>query len=242
MTASALTSSGMTIELALPIDHETLGRQAKGCLDLAWHTDAPGISGKLAMRYEWADSDTLIAHDALPFDPADLIALAEEVGRWQPCTVIGGKGGAYSDRAHRDTDELTILEQVDPRLLAYEAGFLASIHALGMVYRARNPFAGSSLMRATPVGLLRYGPKQHFGLHVDTINREDHLVGHRQLSFVAFLNQPTKGGALTFPRQGLTIEPRPGCAVLFPSGFTHPHRAEPVVEGVKYSAVTWLTL
>lgn len=241
MQASVNAAGGYNLDVALPIGWETMGKADRGELDFAWRASS-GSAGKLRVVFEWVGDhkDILVAYRALPFDPAELVSLAEEVGGWRSATVIGSDGDAYADRAHRDTDELVVLQQRDPRLREYELAFLTSLHAMGQVYRARNPFALSR--RATPVSLLRYGPGQRFGLHVDQINREDGIVGNRQLSYVAFLAAPTKGGALDFPRQGVKVDPVAGCAVMFPSCFTHPHEALPVEEGTKVSAVTWLTV
>lgn len=63
----------------------------------------------------------------------------------------------------------------------------------------------------------------------------------RTVSIVAFPYSTTKvGGELTFPHFGITIKPKTGSVVIFPSNFPYTHTAHPVEDGVKYSLVTWL--
>lgn len=50
-------------------------------------------------------------------------------------------------------------------------------------------------------------------------------------------------GETEFITQGLRLPPKKGTMVLWPAGFTHPHRGNPVYEDdVKYIATGWLEL
>jgi predicted 2-oxoglutarate/Fe(II)-dependent dioxygenase YbiX len=57
---------------------------------------------------------------------------------------------------------------------------------------------------------------------------------------VAFLEEPEAGGELEFPFFGVTIKPKAGSVVLFPSNFPYVHIANPVTAGTKCSLVTWV--
>ena len=61
----------------------------------------------------------------------------------------------------------------------------------------------------------------------------------RVFSMVATLGQPISGGQLEFPTIGVTVEPKAGSVILFPSNFPYLHIAHPVSEGIKFSMVTW---
>ena len=82
---------------------------------------------------------------------------------------------------------------------------------------------------------IKYGPGQHFMEH------HDHGYSYNcTLSAVSYINDDYEGGELFFRLQNLTIKPKAGDLYLFPSNFMYPHRAMPVISGVKYSIVTML--
>jgi prolyl 4-hydroxylase len=72
------------------------------------------------------------------------------------------------------------------------------------------------------------------------------------LTVFLYLNgEGLKGGETDFPRLGLSVVPKKGRAVLWPSVFDHDpnhndqrsdHQALPVLEGVKYGANAWIHL
>src|SRR5690606_14493049 len=64
--------------------------------------------------------------------------------------------------------------------------------------------------------------------------------GQRSITAMAYLNAVEEGGATTFPRLGISFEPRPGCLLIWnnadPDGTPNPwtiHSGDPVVKGVK---------
>lgn len=85
------------------------------------------------------------------------------------------------------------------------------------------------------MNFIKYGPGQHFQEHHDNGYSYNCV-----LSSVAYPNDDYEGGELYFRLQNLNIKPRAGDLYLFPSNFMYPHRAMPVISGVKYSIVTML--
>lgn len=85
------------------------------------------------------------------------------------------------------------------------------------------------------MNFIRYGEGQHFQEHAD------HGFSYNStVSLVGYPNDNYEGGELYFRLQNLTIKPKAGDLYIFPSSFTHPHRAMPVKSGIKYSLVTML--
>jgi Rps23 Pro-64 3,4-dihydroxylase Tpa1-like proline 4-hydroxylase len=86
--------------------------------------------------------------------------------------------------------------------------------------------------------LLKYSPGQHFRKHCDVI--EGHpIYGLRRVSFVALLNTGYRGGELVFDQQGISITPRNGSIIFFPANTSYPHESLDIIEGTKYSVVSW---
>lgn len=82
--------------------------------------------------------------------------------------------------------------------------------------------------------VVKYNDGQFYDIHIDN------TLDTRLVSIVFFLNDNFAGGDLFFPKQSLSIQPKRGRVVAFPSFYTHPHRAQPVINGTKYALVTWL--
>ena len=86
--------------------------------------------------------------------------------------------------------------------------------------------------------LFKYPEGYYYKEHVDHgIANEE--MQKRQITTVLYLNDNYVGGEITFPRQGISYKPEIGEVVVFPSNYTHPHIAEEIKEGTKYSCVTW---
>lgn len=64
-----------------------------------------------------------------------------------------------------------------------------------------------------------------------------------QVSAAVRLNDGYEGASLRFPRQGYDNAELPvGTLLAWPSLVTHPHEAEPITAGVKYSLTIWCEL
>ncbi|GKY90387.1 hypothetical protein MPSEU_000012700 [Mayamaea pseudoterrestris] len=99
--------------------------------------------------------------------------------------------------------------------------------------------------------LLRYEEDEFYQTHNDYIPYNiDRPSGVRVLTFYMYLNDVAEGGGTNFPRaSNLTVTPKRGRAVLWPSVYDHDpnrkdprsdHQAQKVVKGVKYGANAWI--
>ncbi|MDJ1180897.1 2OG-Fe(II) oxygenase [Roseofilum sp. BLCC_M91] len=96
--------------------------------------------------------------------------------------------------------------------------------------------------------VLRYKEGDFYLPHVDT-NHGDHQPFHikkRKTSVVIFLNNLYQGGALTFygliqknnwKSYGFPVDGKPGLLLAFSSELIH--EVEPVVQGTRYTIVSW---
>ncbi len=57
--------------------------------------------------------------------------------------------------------------------------------------------------------------------------------------WMIYLNDVETGGKTEFKFQELEVRPAAGTLVIWPAGFTHPHRANPDLVGKKYIATGW---
>lgn len=76
------------------------------------------------------------------------------------------------------------------------------------------------------------GPGTHFKVHAD------HGPAYvTTISVVAYVNDDYKGGELYFPRFNLTLKPKKGDVVIFPSTYIYEHASNDMISGTKYSIV-----
>ena len=64
--------------------------------------------------------------------------------------------------------------------------------------------------------------------------------GDRILAWTLYLNDVEEGGETEFLYQSLRVKPKTGTFTLFPTQFTHTHRGNPPLSGVKYIATGWI--
>lgn len=89
--------------------------------------------------------------------------------------------------------------------------------------------------------LIRYVPNtekpEYFHDHADNWSTDS---ATRQLSIIIYLNDVEEGGATVFPFYNITVKPKKGTILLFPSFYTYTHHGEQPKSGPKYIIVTWL--
>jgi prolyl 4-hydroxylase len=98
--------------------------------------------------------------------------------------------------------------------------------------------------------LLRYEKDQFYNVHTDYVDyQKERPSGVRILTFYFYLTDVEEGGGTSFPNVGLTVQPKRGQAVLWPSVLDEDpnqgdrrtdHTALPVIKGVKYGANAWI--
>jgi len=108
------------------------------------------------------------------------------------------------------------------------------------------------LANAESLQLLRYEEGQYYKIHHDYIRHEQQsMQGPRILTAFLYLNDVEEGGGTNFSELDITVEPKLGRALLWPSvkdDDPHQfdprayHQALPVVRGIKYASNVWLHL
>lgn len=96
--------------------------------------------------------------------------------------------------------------------------------------------------------MLKYEPGQFYKAHHDQQSAHWTPQGVRMYTFFVYLNTPEEGGGTRFTDLGITVTPKLGRAVLWPSVFDHDlrtsdrrttHEALPVIKGFKHAANLW---
>lgn len=61
----------------------------------------------------------------------------------------------------------------------------------------------------------------------------------RVTAFMVYLNDVEDGGETEFLFESLRVKPTKGTLVVWPAGYTHAHRGNPPLSGVKYVVTSW---
>ena len=96
-----------------------------------------------------------------------------------------------------------------------------------------------------PVQFLCYPVGGHYkghndGEHFNYKTRQWEKIMPRDVSFLFYLNDQYGGGELEFPDLGLTIKPKKGMMIAFPSYKEFAHMVHPVTWGHRYTLVSWV--
>lgn len=87
----------------------------------------------------------------------------------------------------------------------------------------------------TGYSLLRYNEGQFYVQHTDSFVHQQ-----RSASCSINLNEDYDGGEFAFFDREIMIRTKSGSAIMFPSNFMYPHEIMPVINGTRYSIITWL--
>jgi 2OG-Fe(II) oxygenase superfamily len=85
------------------------------------------------------------------------------------------------------------------------------------------------------------------GVHADNCRRDakgewaPNHTPNRDVTAIYYLSEGFVGGELVLPQWGLSIKPRPGLLVTFPSDGRHMHQVDRVESGERYTLTVWMT-
>ena len=86
------------------------------------------------------------------------------------------------------------------------------------------------------IKIQKYNPDECYSaLHCETMGGDLDRV----LAWMIYLNNVTDGGETEFPSQDKKFQPRCGDLLIWPAGFTHPHRGIVSKTQVKYIVTGW---
>ena len=129
--------------------------------------------------------------------------------------------------------------------LDWDPGFISSFHKrfydyIYPIYNIQYPvLQGLQKHKSKHIKIQKTCPTQ--GYHVWHCEHNA-FPGDRDrvLAWILYLNDVEEGGETEFLYQSLRIKPKTGTFALFPAHFTHTHRGNPPLSGVKYIATGWI--
>jgi hypothetical protein len=118
----------------------------------------------------------------------------------------------------------------------------AAIYDCLLEYIKIFPEVASSIWWRSPGHVATYKDGQHMGSHHDngveytpgTTPENEHAI-HNVITGSVILNRDYAGGHLSFANGGISVRPRAGSVIFYPSNYIGAHAVEPVTEGIRYS-------
>lgn len=106
------------------------------------------------------------------------------------------------------------------------------------------PYFSADLDKFEEPTALKYEKGGKFDAHADSEHWSDQenrwiRSQNRDYSILLYLNQGFTGGDISFPNLNITIAPKRGMLVTFPSDHRFMHAAEPLLSGERYVLVSW---
>lgn len=140
------------------------------------------------------------------------------------------------------SDDISV--NINPQIeLSWDNGFIKTFHerfyeCIYPSYNIQYPILQNlNKHRAKHIKIQKTFPTR--GYHVWHCEHNPH-ESNRILSWILYLNDVEEGGETEFLYQSMRIKPKAGTCILFPAYFTHTHRGNPPLSGVKYIATGWV--
>jgi predicted 2-oxoglutarate/Fe(II)-dependent dioxygenase YbiX len=150
-------------------------------------------------------------------------------------TAIGGKGNINKEIRNCKTIGISLNEVIEKnknvRKILDDEVFQSTKKAI-KIYNEK--FKQAHISKDSGYQLLKYEKGGFYTQHVDSFTEIP-----RTISCSFTLNDSFKGGEFSFFNNTLVYPLKKGSAIMFPSNFLYPHSVLPVINGTRYSIVTW---
>jgi hypothetical protein len=192
------------------------------------------------LKHEKLESNILLWKNVISKENCNtIIKLIEENSDWQNAKV-GNKENTKEDTSYRSNkvDYLTSRFGINSNVywchntIGY--GIKKVVEETVKEYNYNKNDLNYFVSQDEGFQVLKYEKGQFYKTHLDTSKENG-----RVLSVLLYLNEDYEGGETYFPRQDIKIKGEQGDVLLFPSNYCYPHSAEEILNGIKYSVVTW---
>ena len=156
------------------------------------------------------------------------------ISKWENWTASNDKDLVYGktktiNKANLKTS--TGSDLVDKKTLYIANSFLMAFQMCTDRYLAsRNLDKDRYNLNLDSVTIKAWNEGQSMGPHFDGQD------GNKDLAFslVAYVNDDYEGGEISFPNHNITIKPKAGSLIMFPSQDPYIHEVKPIISGTRY--------
>lgn len=156
------------------------------------------------------------------------------ISKWENWTASNDKDLVYGKTKTINKANLkksTGSDLVDKKTLYIANSFLMAFQMCTDRYLAsRNLDKDNYNLNLDSVTIKAWNEGQAMGPHFDGQD------GNKDLAFslVAYVNDDYEGGEISFPNHNITVKPKAGSLIMFPSQEPYIHEVKPIVSGTRY--------
>lgn len=183
------------------------------------------------MKFSWVDDFILNVENIININ--DFVETAEEIKCWSKAELI-----EQGDLKIQTSSNLTISGKVDERLTPFEEKIYEAIKTVSKIYQDKFHYVPIMVDRGYVMSKLQ--AEEQYPAQVDNLLIDQKLMD-RQITVIFTLDDKFNGGEIYFPVQKITLDPKPGSALIFPANFCYPYTHMPVLAGTKHIVRTWLS-
>ena len=156
------------------------------------------------------------------------------ISKWEDWTASNDKSLVYGKTKYVNTAALkqtTGSEEIDRRTL-YIANSLIMAFEMCMdrYFEGRVLDKNNHELDLNRIPIKEWYEGQSMGPHFDGQDGNMDLA----YSLVAYLNDDYEGGEIHFPDQNITVKPKAGSLIMFPSQIPYIHEVKPITSGTRY--------
>lgn len=157
------------------------------------------------------------------------IDIAENINDWQD-PKIGGSSGPVVDKLARSCEITKLISTFKNPKEWFEIAQILWTYGNEYSRDFFVPFAGMEILQ-----MIKYNPNTDFYKpHADS--GPDFP---RCISSILYLNNIDEGGDTYFDKFNISVSPKAGRLLMFPSNFIYTHEGRPPINQTKYVIVTW---
>jgi predicted 2-oxoglutarate/Fe(II)-dependent dioxygenase YbiX len=177
----------------------------------------------------------LVLEDIIPHNLCDdILNEYKNSNEWLD-TMVGINNHVNKEIRNCTTIELSLNETIQKnknvRKILDDEVFKSTKKAI-KIYNEK--FKQTHISKDSGYQLLKYKKGCFYTQHVDSFTEMPRTIS---CSFI--LNDNFKGGEFSFFDNNVIYSLKKGSAIMFPSNFLYPHSVLPIINGVRYSIVTW---
>jgi hypothetical protein len=173
-------------------------------------------------------------------EPSRLIELIEEsdnddsidtafISKWRPWIASNNADTIYGYEKMINADYEKIGKKPSPKELYLVNSVIANMKFCASLYQKHKNLDGEVNI-ATDAAIKKYNVGTEMGPHADQNDGNTQL----RFSIVAYLNDDYEGGELEFPNHNISLKPKAGSIVIFPSSEPYLHKSNKLISGTKY--------